>query len=69
MGSTAIISLIDKELARLQNIRAVLMKKDKAGKKSASSKKAAKRRLSPAGRERIAAAQRKRWAGARKRKK
>jgi len=73
MGSTAIIALIDKELARLQNIRAVLMKKDQAGKKSgsssASTREKAKRRLSAAGRERIAAAQRKRWAAAKKAKK
>jgi len=72
MGSTAIIALIDKELARLQNIRAVLMKKDKAGKKPGSSsatREKAKRRLSAAGRERIAAAQRKRWAAAKKAKK
>lgn len=72
MGSTAIIASIDKELARLHDLRAILMKKEKAGKTGTASsgavKKKAKRQLSPAGRERIAAAQRKRWAAARKQK-
>lgn len=73
MGSSAIIALIDKELARLQNVRAVLLKKErasgKAAKKSGSlstATKKGKRQLSAAGRERIAAAQRKRWAAVRK---
>jgi len=75
MASTAILAAIDKELARLEKVRAKLLKREKAanpGKKSGSStlvKKKAKRRLSAAGRERIAAAQRKRWAAARKGKK
>jgi len=72
MGSTAIIALIDKELARLQKVRARLVKQQKnarPGKKTASTRKAAKkakRQLSPEGRARIAEAQRKRWAAARK---
>jgi len=75
MGSTAILAAIDKELARLENLRAKLLKKEKAdnpGKTSGSAtaaKKKARRKLSAAGRERIAAAQRKRWATARKGKK
>jgi hypothetical protein len=75
MGSTAIIAAIDKELARLQSVRAVLLKREraaKAGKNSRSanaSKKKSKRQLTPEGRERIAAAQRKRWAAARRTKK
>ena len=74
MGSTAIIAAIDKELARLHGVRAVLLKKEKQTKKANSSApaggaKKGKRQLSAAGRARIAAAQRKRWAAVRKEKK
>lgn len=74
MGSTAIIALIDKELARLHKKRAGLVKQQKdagSGKKTAPARKAAKARhqLSPEGRARIAEAQRKRWAAARNRRK
>jgi len=76
MGSTAIIAAIDKELARLWKQRSLLIKKDKAAKKraqvpgpSGAPKKSAKRKLSPAGRARIAEAQRKRWAAVKKGKK
>jgi len=76
MGSTAIIAAIDKELARLRQQRSVLIKKEKAAKKKAqvqgrsgAGRKSGKRRLSPAGRARIAEAQRKRWAAAKKGKK
>ncbi len=67
MGTSAIIIAIDKELARLQDVRAGLIAKAK--RESAKSDAAigkTKRRLSAAGRARIAAAQRKRWAAARK---
>ncbi len=72
MGSTAIIALIDKELARLGHVRRVLLKKEKAAKKSASRSAGGNRgmrQLSAEGREKIAAAQRKRWAAARRAKK
>jgi hypothetical protein len=73
MGTNAIISAIDKELARLQQVRGLLIEKAaKAGHRSESSgaaKKATKSRLSPAARARIAEAQRRRWAAARKRAK
>lgn len=67
MGSTAIIAAIDKELARLHEIRTKLLKQ---AVKSASSgqRKKAKSHLSPAGRARIAEAQRNRWAATRKKR-
>ncbi len=73
MGSSAILALIDKELARLHEVRAKLIKDGNArtpgtGSHGAAGKKS-KRRLSPEGRARIAAAQRKRWAAARKKSK
>jgi hypothetical protein len=75
MGSSAIIAAIDKELAKLHDVRARLLKKEKTAnarknsKSSSAAKKKAARQLSPAARERIAEAQRKRWAAARKAKK
>lgn len=74
MGSSAIIVAIDKELARLHDVRAKIIQKEKAsnaGKKHGRSGAApakAKRQLSPAARARIAEAQRKRWAAVRKEK-
>jgi|tagenome__1003787_1003787.scaffolds.fasta_scaffold20538844_2 hypothetical protein len=74
MGSTAIIAAIDKELARLHDVRAKIVNKEKTseaakgrGPSSAAPQKA-KRQLSPAARGRIAEAQRKRWAAVRKEK-
>ncbi len=71
MGTTAIITAIDKELARLRGVRSLIIqgKAGKAGAKSASAgpEKRGKNRLSPEARARIAEAQRKRWAAARKR--
>lgn len=69
MGSTAILVAIDKELARLHDVRAGLIAKAKkeVG-TSATGKKGTRSQLSAAGRARIAAAQRKRWAAARKQK-
>ena len=75
MGSTAIIALIDKELVRLHKRRDRLAgqkKNTRVGKKSVparNSAKKAKRQVSPEGRARIAEAQRKRWAAARKTRK
>jgi hypothetical protein len=72
MGTTAaIIAAIDKELARLHKVRNKLIKKEQAVKaaesaRSRSEKKSGKRQLSPAARARIAEAQRKRWAAAKK---
>jgi hypothetical protein len=70
MGSTAIIAAIDKELARLYEVRSTLLKQEKKATKNAGSPadtgKRKRRQLSSAGRARIAEAQRKRWAAARK---
>jgi uncharacterized protein (DUF2384 family) len=72
MGSQSIIAAIDKEIARLREVRKVLARNGKVTKPKGGSKagvahkKAVKRKLSPEARERIAAAQRKRWAAARK---
>jgi len=66
-----ILSEIDKEIARLQQVRSLLAgetpKTRRGQKKSAASapaaaKKAAKRKLSPEGRKRIAEAMKRRWA-------
>ena len=72
MGTNAIIAAIDKELARLQQVRSLLIEKGKAataGKRSGApgaAKKSTKSRLSPEARARIAEAQRRRWAAVRK---
>ncbi len=72
MGSQSIIAAIDKEIARLREVRKVLARNGKIAEPKRGSqagvaaKKKAKRILSPEARERIAAAQRKRWAAARK---
>jgi hypothetical protein len=72
MGSQSIIAAIDKEIARLREVRKVLARNGKftepkrGTKAGVAAKKTAKRKLSPEARERIAAAQRKRWAAARK---
>jgi hypothetical protein len=72
MGSPSIIAAIDKEIARLREVRKVLARNGKGAepkrgsKTGVAAKKAVKRKLSPEARERIAAAQRKRWAAARK---
>jgi hypothetical protein len=72
MGSQqSILDAIDKEIARLREVRKVLAKNGKiaakrTAKASTPGKKTAKRKLSPESRARIAEAQRKRWAAARK---
>jgi hypothetical protein len=76
MTNESIVALIDAEIAKLTQVRALLATTGKAvamieplakkaakAAKAAPAKKAKKRRvLSPEARERIAAAQRKRWA-------
>jgi hypothetical protein len=72
MGSQSIIAAIDKELARLREVRKVLAKNGKlvepkrGSKAGAAAKKSSKRKMSPEARARIAEAQRKRWAAVRK---
>ena len=72
MGSQSIIAAIDKEIARLREVRKVLARNGKisepkpGSKAGVAAKKTSKRKLSPEARERIAAAQRKRWAAARR---
>jgi len=74
MGSSAIIAAIDKELARLHDVRTRILQKEKTSKAgkgrgpSGAAPQKAKRQLSPAARARIAEAQRKRWAAVRKEK-
>src|ERR1039458_8399574 len=73
MESKSIISAIDAEIAKLEQVRALLanggkvnpMATRKATKKL-SVKQAAKRTMSPEARKRIADAQRKRWAATKK---
>jgi len=68
VGTDAIIAAIDKELVRLREVRGLLAQEGRTAGKDAGQKRA-KHRLSPAARARIAEAQRKRWAAARKRTK
>jgi hypothetical protein len=73
MGSNSIIAAIDKELARLREVRSLLTQKVKQAKKASgrtgAGKKQSKRQLSPAARAKIAEGQRKRWAAVKKAKK
>ena len=78
MDKQAIIAALDNEIARLQEVRALLGSAAKVNgpasikrgpgrpKKSVSAKAIGKRVLSPEAREKIAAAQTARWAKARK---
>ena len=73
MDHQSIISAIDAEIARLQQVRTLLSKSGnvdqvirKRGPKKAVKKAAAKRVLSAEARARIAAAQKKRWAAAKR---
>jgi len=75
MNTKVLIAQIDTELAKLQNARAVLLSLDSApvkGKrgrpKESGTKKAhpKRRKMSAEGRAKIAAAQKKRWAAAKK---
>ena len=78
MEVSGIIAQIDAQIAKLQQARALLAgsttgsggrgrpKGSKNAAKTAAPKKAAKRKLSPEGRKRIAEAMKKRWADRRK---
>jgi hypothetical protein len=62
-----IIESIDAEISRLREVRNLLAKSGQSGSAAvAGTKKRVKRVLSPEARARIAAAQRKRWAAAKK---
>jgi hypothetical protein len=73
MDSQSIISAIDAEIAKLEQVRELLaqdagldgLTRGRRFKKAAA-KKAVKRTMSPEARKRIADAQRKRWAAAKK---
>ena len=70
MSTEAIIALIDKELARLHEVRRLMANEGKRILSKGSAAAGRKRpRLSAAARGRIAEAQRKRWAAARKKAK
>ena len=74
MEYQSIVSAIDEELAKLQKVRALLQKggnidgliASRAGKRSSNPKRVVRRKLSAEARARIAEAQKKRWAAARK---
>ncbi len=70
MGLTEILAQIDREIALLQQARALLsgsgVKASKAGSKVSAGKPKKKRRLTPEGRKRIAEAVKRRWAEQRK---
>lgn len=70
MGLSEILSQIDREIALLQQARALLsgsgVKTAKAGSKASPATPKKKRRLTPEGRKRIAEAVKRRWAEQRK---
>jgi hypothetical protein len=68
MALSEILSQIDREIALLQQARALLAGSGTSHKKATSAAKSApkKRRLSPEGRKRIAEAVKRRWAEQRK---
>jgi hypothetical protein len=67
MDTQSILATIDAEIEKLQKAKAVLSQVVKAGTVTKTAIKATKRpRLSKAARAKIAAAQRKRWAAAKK---
>jgi hypothetical protein len=70
MGVSEILAQIDREIAQLEQARALLngSSKSKSSKPSSPAKKAGgkKRRLTPEGRRRIAEAVKRRWAEQRK---
>lgn len=67
MAIESILNEIDAEIARLQEVKKLLSSAGVgSGNKSTAAKKRSKRKLSPEARERIAAAQRKRWASVKK---
>jgi hypothetical protein len=70
MSQTDILSLIDAELSRLEQVRALLagtiIKRPPGRPKSTTKPKRKKRNLTPEGRARIAAAVKARWAAQKK---
>lgn len=70
LKNNSILEAIDEEIARLREVRALLVQNvvpastKKSGRKAA--KKTTKRTMSPEGRAKIAEGQRKRWAAAKK---
>ncbi|KAA6459557.1 hypothetical protein DYQ86_15650 [Acidobacteria bacterium AB60] len=62
MTTDSILASIDAEIARLQNVRDLLAKTTMGKGAPDASTPRKRRKLSPAARERIAEAQRKRWA-------
>ncbi|UWZ85240.1 hypothetical protein [Occallatibacter riparius] len=73
MDIPSIVTALDSEIARLQQARAVLAQSggdssSTATKHMPAKKRGGKRTLSPEARKRIAEAQKKRWAAARKQK-
>jgi hypothetical protein len=68
METQGILAQIDDEIGRLQQVRAILTGKGTNGRKNKIAAKSVpkKRQLSPEARARIAAAQKARWARARK---
>jgi hypothetical protein len=68
METESILAQIDAEIGRLQQVRAILNGTGTNGRKNRIAAKSApkKRQLSPEARARIAAAQRARWAKAKK---
>ena len=72
MNSDALIKSIDQEISRLQEVRKLLVKSGNSVARKASSTSArktakpVKRVLSPEARQRIADAQKKRWAAAKR---
>lgn len=72
MAIDSILKEVDQEIARLQQVRKLLSASDghfanrEVTKHVPAAKKRSRRRLSPEARERIAAAQRKRWAAVKK---
>jgi hypothetical protein len=70
MGIESMLAAIDREIEKLQKARAILaqIRTANAGSKPAA-KSRKKRKLSREAREKIAAAQRRRWAAAKKAKK
>jgi hypothetical protein len=72
MGFDSIVAEIDAEIARLQQVRALLANTGKAmrlAERTTTAKPRKQRVLSPEARKRIADAQKKRWAAARAAKK
>jgi hypothetical protein len=66
MDNRSIPAALDDEIERLQNARKVLPSMDGKASSVGTPKKRSKRRLSPETRAKIAAAQKRRWAAAKK---